>query len=495
MTGNPYYIPNVRELYDHIDKNFKMYYDGAGTDRLKNDWGYTTNSPYSNIKGDLKKLISRSRNSSDNNGLSENIDNTFENNVVGENGIRPEPVVKDNGELLEDVNKILTEGWKRYNDQWDRTAHSEYYEVQKLMLRTIINSGSVVRNVVPGQKKSYLPFANQTIEPDRLDWTVDTIPKRQNDVKPAKQTQFGIELDKYGVPLRFNVSGIKKPIDAKYMDIRFRRKRNEQYIGVPWKAPVLNSLWDIKNLVQDKTVSSRINAMIAMWVHKNDAGMFLKNKDSSNRLSWEPGRIMYSQNEPKVIQSKDNLTETFDPLIRLVQRLIGIGTGLSYQILTKDLQGMNFASSRANILEDRKLFRSIQRWFIKEVCQKDWNFFIYQMFLTGKMAPLTFSDYLSDPWKYQDVFWQPPGWDWVDPLKDAKAAIELNKANMLSLKEHYANKGKNYKAELKQIAIEREYMKQLEADHGILMTPELKENMPGFQQISDLDEITDGSYA
>jgi capsid protein len=81
--------------------------------------------------------------------------------------------------------------------------------------------------------------------------------------------------------------------------------------------------------------------------------------------------------------------------------------------------------------------------------------------MAGKMAPLTYADYLADPWKWTQCFWQPPGWDWVDPLKDAKAAIELHKMNMLSLKDHYGSKGKNWEREVAQIAIERERLKEI----------------------------------
>ena len=472
LGGDPAYVPNVRKMFEYFGDRFSMYYDGASTSRTRTDWGITTDTPYNNLSGDLKKLISRARESTDNNGLSQNIDNVYCSNVV-KTGIKPEPVVMGlDGETPdEELNKILADGWNRYNDQWDRSGYGTYYEWQGIALRTIINSGSVLRNTVPSKKGDYLPFANQMIEPDRLDWSHDLWTKpMSSDAAPGKQTQFGMELDEWGVPLRFWVLGIKNPIDAANMDIRYVRRRTEQFIGVPWKAPVLKSLWDLDKLLEDKFMSSRILAMIALWTKADDAPRLAGGADSNNRIKWEPARIMYSKNKPEVIQAADSIADTFDPLCRLIQRTISIGTGLSYQILTKDLVGMNFAASRANILEDRRLFEMVQKWYIKNFCQRDWENYVYQMFLSGKMSPLGISDYQADPWRFNQCYWQSPGWDWVDPLKDANAAIELRKNNMLSLKDYYSSGGQNYKAELRQIAKEKAYLAELETEYDVDMS-------------------------
>jgi lambda family phage portal protein len=469
LGADPDYIPRVKSFFDSMERRVMMYYDAASQSRVRSDWSSSNGVPYSNISPDLKRIIARSRESSDNNGLSENIDNVFMSNVV-HTGIKPEPaIVDDSGNIAEEANKVLAAGWERVNDQWDRSGHSTYYECQGLMLRTLINSGSVLTNLVKSRAGSFLPVAGQIIEPDRLDFARDFSARGVSENKPEKQTQYGIDLDEYGVPLRFYLQGVDKPISAENMSIRYKRRRPEQFIGVPWKAPVLTALWDLGSLMEDQFVSSRIRAMIAFWIHKNDAPGLAKGLNSNRNLSMEPGRTLYTNTKPEIIGGEDPVSETFDPLTRLCQRSIAIGTGLSYQILTKDLQGMNFAASRANILEDRRIFQMIQKWFIKEVCQPDYAIFVKWMFLSGKMAPLTYADYIIDPWKWSQCFWQPPGWDWVDPTKDANASIDLYKNNMTTLKEHYGSKGKNWRAELRQIAEEKAAMKDL----GLQMPEEL----------------------
>ena len=447
------------DMVRQVNRIYSMHYDAASTTRTRNDWPHTTDSPYNNIKDDLKRMIGRSRESSDNNAISENVDKTILGNVVGDVGIRPEAVVKnDNGDLIEPVNKALMDAWKRYNDMWDRSGKCTYYESQKLGLKTIINSGSVLQNTVKAPKGSFLPISNQLIEPDRLNWAKDAFQQTHESAKPKKQTQFGMEIDKYGVPQYFHVKGISRPIKAANMSIRFFRRRPEQYIGVPWKAPVLKSLWDLTHLIEDKAVASRIQAMISLWIHKEDANSFLKNADSSYRLQWEPGRNIYTKHKPEVIQSKDDLNETFEPMIRLLLSMVAIGLGISYQILTRDLKGMNFASSRANILEDRRTFKVYQTWFIKDFCQKDWERFVFWTIATGKVPGVSLFNYSAEPWRFNDCFWTPPRWDWVDPLKDAQAAQLLVENNMMSLKDYYGSQGKNYIEEIRQIAEEKKML-------------------------------------
>lgn len=194
LGGDPAYIPNVRKMFEYFDSRYEMYYDGASTSRMRTDWGQTTDTPYSNLSGDLKRLIARARESADNNGLSQNIDNVYCSNVI-KTGIKPEPVVMElDGETpAEAINKLLLDGWVRYNDQWDRSGYGTYYEWQGIALRTIINSGSILRNKVESRKGDYLPYANQMIEPDRLDWSHDLWTKpMQSDAAPGKQTQFGM---------------------------------------------------------------------------------------------------------------------------------------------------------------------------------------------------------------------------------------------------------------------------------------------------------------
>ena len=455
------------DFFKNINKSYKMHYDAASTDRTRSDWGITTGVPYEDIKRDLENLIARSRQSADNNGLSENIDNTFMSNVV-HSGIIPQAQVRDeSGELVESVNNTLNEGWKRYVEQYDRSGKQDYYQMQATKLKTIINSGSILRNTITAKKGSFLPFSSQIIEPDRLDFSKDRAITSREQCQNVSQTQFGIDLDMYGVPIRFHIKGINDPISASHMDIRYLRKRFEQNIGVPWKAPVLKQLWDLDNVIEDNSIASRVRAMIALWVHKDDAPSIIKNSLQNGTVKWDPMSIMYTNQKPQTIETQDKVSDVFDPFTRLLQRNIAIGVGLSYQLTTKDLQGMNFASSRANIMEDRKFFRLVQSFFIKEDSQPDWNMFVEQMFLSGKIDGLSMADFNRDRFMWTRAKWKTPGWGWVDPAKDAKANIELFKYRMTTLEKIYSEKGEDWQDQVEQWANEQKFIKEKLESAGI----------------------------
>jgi lambda family phage portal protein len=438
-------------------------------------------------------MIARSRRSADNNALSNNIDEVLISHIVGE-GIKPEPVVSNvNGTPVEGINKALSEGWKRTNDGLDSTGKQTYYGLQELGLRTIINSGSVLTNMIKSGKGNFLPVQMELVEPDRLDFSRDWRVPSMSDNAPESSTQFGMVLNERGVPQKYWIQGIKNPISADFMDIRYQRRRPQQYIGVPWKARVLKTLFDMDNLIEDKTISSRIQTMIALWMNKNDASSISKGLNSDYNLKWEAGRIMYSGTKPEVISSGENINETFDPMTRLLSRFVAIGNGFSYQTLTRDLQGMNFASSRANILEDRKFFRRVQRWFVKEYCQLDWEKFVFWMFATGKIPGKTLADFNADPWKYTQCHWQTPGWEWVDPMKDAQAAVLMLQNHMTTLKDVYGKLGKNWEAEVKQGLMERKMIQDLKAEMGIVDLVGPSAAVGSFADEKDPDDNSNGN--
>jgi capsid protein len=134
--------------------------------------------------------------------------------------------------------------------------------------------------------------------------------------------------------------------------------------------------------------------------------------------------------------------------------------GISYQSVTRDLTKVNMASGRINTNEDRKTYRRMQKWFAKEVCQPDWEEFVFRMFLEGKIAGYSLADYMKDPWYYNQVQWMPPGFDYIDPSREATAAIDLNQAKMRTLESHYSEQGLEWRDQVDQTAVEQAYMKE-----------------------------------
>jgi len=464
QPANEYELNRFNKLFGHISNYTRQFghYDAANTGRLQDDWSTNYATPTSNLKGQWKNIIARAISSFDNNPHTKGILNTLASNVIG-NGLRPQPRIKNkNGTPVDGINKQLAEGWKRYNDQWDSTGRCTQFESQKIRFGEIFRTGSTITNKVQAPKENYISVENQIVNVLRLDdghdWATPDFSTPE-----IKQTVFGINLNAYGRPLSYWIQGVKTPISTRYMKLHFKQEMAEQYIGVSWLTPALKYLWANENLIKDKLISSRIQAMIGLFMPQSQFNAAIKaQKNSDDQIEMKAGRIYTGKvgEAPEVIQADDSIQQVLEPLQKLLLHAITMTFGISYQSVTRDLSKVNMASGRINTNEDRKTYRRMQKWFAKEVCQPDWEEFVFRMFLEGKIAGYSLADYMKDPWYYNQVQWIPPGFEYIDPSREATAAIDLNQAKMLTLEDHYGEQGWDWRDKVDQLADEQAYMKE-----------------------------------
>uniref|UniRef100_A0A6M3M268 Putative portal protein n=1 Tax=viral metagenome TaxID=1070528 RepID=A0A6M3M268_9ZZZZ len=476
IPANEFEISRYGKLIEHFSKYARNdidaqfgHYDAGNTGRLQDDWGTSYATPTSNFKGQWKNIIARAISSFDNNPHTKAILNTLTSNVIG-HGLRPQPRIKNkNGTPVEGLNEQLSEGWKRYNDQWDSTGRNTHYEMQKVRFGEIFRTGSTITNRVKAPKDNYLSIQNQVVNVLRLDdghdWTTPNYSEPD-----AAQTVFGINMDKYGRPLSYWIQGIDKPISARYMKLHFKQEVAEQYIGVSWLTPALKYLWANESLIKDKLIASRIQAMIGLFVPDSMMTRLIKQqKNSDDQIEMKSGKIWYGKmgEKPEVVQADDSVKEVLEPLQSLLLHAIAMTFGISYQSITRDLVKTNMASGKINTNEDRKTYRMVQKWYAKEVCQHDWNEFVFRMFLEGKISGRSISDYMKDPWYYSECQWIPTGFDYIDPSREAQADIDLHENNMLTLEKYYGERGIVWTDAVEQLKKEKELLKEAGIDKPI----------------------------
>jgi len=452
-------------MYNQV-RRMLSHYDAGEMGRLQDDWATTTNTPSQNFKANWRTIIARSIHSYDNNPHTQALLGTLLSNVIG-NGIRPVAMVKNNGgEPVEGINKVLNEAWKRYNDEWDSRRKDTHAELQKVRFGEIFRTGSTITNLRPSEKGSFLSITNQVINVLRLDDSRDLLSESFDDPQ-TKNTVFGININENERAISYWIKGLDRPVSAELMKLDFKTILAEQYIGMPWLMAALKYLWANEQLISDKLISSRIQAMIALFIPNSLMSKLMgQQKNSDNQLEWKQGHVYTGKvgEEPKVIQPDDSIKDVLEPLQRLLLHAISTTLGLSYQTVTRDLVRTNMASGRINVNEDRKVFRAFQKWFSKDVLQPDWNVFVRYMFLEGKIAGKSIIDYNQDKWKYNQAHWIPTGFDFIDPSKEATAAIELINNKQMTYEKWYGEQGTDYRDAFAQIAKEQKLMKELKIE-------------------------------
>jgi len=472
LPANQYELGRYEELHGYLKTMFGHYNSGE-TGRLEADWSSSYDTPTANFKSTWRIIIARAIASTDNNCHTIGLLNALTSNIIG-TGLRPQPRVKfASGEMITGLNYQLSEGWKRYNDEWDATGRQTHLEAQKMRFGEMFRTGTTITNRVKSEKGNYLSVENQVLNVLRLDDSYDLLMPTYSDPN-IKNTIFGINFSGKGRPISYHIQGVDTAISVDNMYHHYKQTQAEQYIGIPWIVVALKYLWANENLIKDKLIASRIQAMIGLYLPDSQYTRLARNDlDGDKNLKWIAGRVFHGRpgEKPEVVQADDSIQAVLEPIQSILLHAISMTLGISYQTTTRDLVKTNMASGRLNTNEDRKTYRHIQKWFAKEVCQRDWEEFVFRMFLEGKIPGKTVADYLSDSWRYNQCQWQGPGFDFIDPQGESMAAIELNKNNMLTLQEWYGERGQDWIDALDQKAEEQEYIKS----KGLYVEPDKKE--------------------
>ena len=100
--------------------------------------------------------------------------------------------------------------------------------------------------------------------------------------------------------------------------------------------------------------------------------------------------------------------------------------------------------------------------------------------ITGKIRGLTVDRYLRDPHRYNECFWVPRPWEWVDPEKDVDALIKLKEAGWHSDEMYLQSRGigleQHYEQLKKEKTLKKEKDIQSNIDLGIKNNPSPKKN-------------------
>jgi capsid protein len=250
----------------------------------------------------------------------------------------------------------------------------------------------------------------------------------------------------------------------------------EQYIGIPWLIQALKYLFANEKLIGDQLISSRLQAMIGLYMPDRLMNQLAeKQKNSNDEIEMISGRVYHGRpgEKPEIIEATNSIKDVLDPLQKLLLHAISMTVGISYQAVTRDLVKVNMASGRINANEDKKTYRKIEKFVAKELCQRDWDEFVFRMVIEGKTS-LTLSAYLKDPWKYHQAQWRGPGYDMIDPHGEALANIELWKNGLLTKEKWYGEQGDDWRASTDQWIEEQKYLQDKLKEKGV-MTPEEKE--------------------
>jgi lambda family phage portal protein len=147
-----------------------------------------------------------------------------------------------------------------------------------------------------------------------------------------------------------------------------------------------------------------------------------KQPDGSTMSELSPALIeRLNPGEDFVFAAPNRPNAQLDPFMRLMLREVAAGVGSSYESLSRDYSQSNYSSSRLALLDDRDLWRMLQRWFIRSFREPLYNEWLTLAVMAGAIEDLDVLTYGNAPERFQAVRFKPRGWNWVDPTKEVQA--------------------------------------------------------------------------
>lgn len=410
---------------------------------------------------------------------------TIVSSVVG-CGITAQSMLEDEGgEDLEDVNWLRDDLWNSWCEVCDVNGQYSFSEMQRMVQREITEAGEVLVHIVRTPGKTYrgitrpVPIALELIEADRMASDQDTYALSRDG---GKRIVRGVEMDDLGKPLAYWIypqhpsapSGWNRSperIPAKDIRHLYRRDRIGQSRGVSWFAPVVSWLRDLGVYVDNELQASTVAACFSVAI-KTD-GPFgglngpqrASDTHDSNGNQWEylePGIVTrLGTNESIEVVNPSRPNSSAEPWIALMLRGISVGTGLSYEVVSRDYSKTTYSSSRTSQLEDRRRFRSWQKYLVNDLCQPIWDEFCTAAALVGHEAFPTMTELLDDRRNAAPVEWQTPEWEWVDPQNEQQASQNSIDALQSDYQTELGARGRNWKKVFYQRAKEEKLKREL----------------------------------
>lgn len=361
------------------------------------------------------------------------------------------------------------------------------------------------------------PYATciQVIDPDRL--------SNPGSSFESKQIRQGVELGQLGDPVAYHIR-VSHPGDLfvgaepwrweripretsfgrRNVVHAFEADRAGQVRGVPILAPVVKKLRMMGRYDEAELQAAVLNAILAAFIespydHEQVAALMDdKGGEGAQELStYQDLRLGFHEAAPLSLGGvklnflspgeKVSLTNAahpntvFEHFQRAGLRNVASALGTTYEQLSRDWGQVNYSSARAALLEVWRGFTARKEHFATQFMQPIYGAWLEEAIAIGAVKlPKGAPDFRARKAAYCAARWIGPARGWVDPLKEASAAIERVDSMLSTREREGAEQGGDWEEDLQQIARERRTMKALGLDPDALLRSKLPQGtQPG----------------
>lgn len=212
----------------------------------------------------------------------------------------------------------------------------------------------------------------------------------------------------------------------------YETERAEQYRGVPYLAPVIESLKQLTRYSEAEMMAAVINGFFTVFItsdrETSEFGFMGvvadedRVSDLERDLELGPGmvNVLRPGEDMKVADAKRPSTN-FDAFTTSMAKYVGAALEIPVELLVKHFSA-SYSASRAALLQAWSAFRMKRAWLAADLCQPVYELFLAEAVSRGRIkAPGFFLDPVVRA-AYCKAQWNGPAQGSLEPVKEANAA-------------------------------------------------------------------------
>lgn len=404
----------------------------------------------------------------------------------------------------------------------DIADQNNFYELQQIAFSDWLRNGEAFVLVLHKRPEVNMPYgiklkliqADRVCTPGESSGEYDGYDKRE---KNGNRIMNGIEIDKDGRVVAYHISSTfpgemgmekqewarverrgKKTGNENILHI-FNAETAEQYRGVPFLAPIIQTLKQTTRYTEAEIMAAVVNSILAVFIttedgEEPDTGYEGEN-DEDDEGDWEGpvGGIPEKKDNEIVLGSGTIVTlkpgegvtpvkaehpsGSFSEFMDAMITQIGAALEISPEVLQKKF-GQNFSASKGALNESWRAFMKRRKWFVNDFCQVVYEQWLSEAVARGRInAPGFFTDLMIRK-AYANATWTGPAQGCLNPMQEVNAATQRIAAGLSTREDECAAiNGSEYEENVRTLIRENEQL--AEANRALEVKETAKEKNDG----------------
>lgn len=415
----------------------------AAQDRFTASWLATARDINEELRGDLDRLIARSREMARNNDYAKRFLTLVAQNVVGPRGFILQSRVEERPGIPDSLANSAIEGafarWSRRGSA-EITGTMSFVDLCRAVVTAVARDGGALVRIVRGSEAN---------NPERLAYQhvdIARLATQHNQAAAAGRNAIvmGIEIDTWGRVVAYWIkpqinSGQAERVPASDMLHIYLPEMPEQVRGIPWMHAAMLAMHDLGEFNRSALLAARRGAdTLGFIVSPDGSGEGMS--DATESDTAEPLKISAPGIYDVLPEGYDIRTpeynypnQVYDGFVNEILRRIASGLSVSAHNLTGNMTQVNYSSARIAELAERDRWMMLQEWFVGLFLEPVFDEWFARALTAGALVmPNGSALPAAKAEKFRAHEWQGRRWQWVDPEKDINAARLAVKSGIAS---------------------------------------------------------------